>query len=136
MAKRLGKLIFGAWLVRVPLKVVRLVNDQQVPRGLHCLFRSLGRLGHPVDVGNQELIVFKRIETGLAGFNGAAAFLIKNTKQEIKTAKELDEPLVHKRVWEQDQHSFNPTAHKHSGKNQARLDGFSQTDLVCKQDPG
>ena len=75
---------------------MRLVHDQQVPRGLNRLFRSLGRLGQPVDVGNQELIVFKRIETGLAGFDGAAAFLIKNTEPEIKPAKELDEPLVHK----------------------------------------
>ena len=79
--------------------MVRLVYDEQVPRGLHCLFRSLGRLGQPVDVGNQELIVFERIETGLAGFDGAASFLIKNAEQEIKAAKEFDEPLVHKRVW-------------------------------------
>ena len=88
----INQLIFRASLVRQPLKVMRLIDDQQIPSSLARLGCALRIRGKKVDPTNHQLAIEKRIFA--TRIQGGTSLFIKNTERHLETAEHFHEPLV------------------------------------------
>jgi hypothetical protein len=62
--------------------------------------------------------------------------LIEDGGGDIESIAELACPGIAQAGGAYDQRAFNPGAFSHFGKDQARLDGFAETDSICQQHAG
>ena len=127
-------LVFGAGLVGVPVKVVGLIDDEQVPAGIEGLGGALLRGCEKAETGEDELGVEKGIGAFIVVFDGLAAIFIKETEQQVEAAEEFDKPLVQKSVWDEDQDTGGAACEVEAMQDEAGFDGLAQAHFVCKQD--
>jgi hypothetical protein len=63
-----------------------------------------------------------------------ATFFVVDVKPEIEAAKQLDKPLVHERLGNQDQNALRSAGENKAMEDQAGFNGFAQANLIGKQD--
>ena len=65
-----------------------------------------------------------------------AAFLIKQTGDQVEPAEQFDKPLVHQGLRQNDQGSFGPAGQMQAVQNETGLDGFPQADFIGEEYTG
>ena len=115
--------------------MVRLVDDEDVPIGREGLLRAALVAGEQIDTAENELIVEKGIVIRIGRLDRIAAFLVENVEPQVEPAQEFREPLVNERLGHEDQRALNPAGLDQAMKDQARFDGFPQSDFIGEQNP-
>src|SRR6188474_545975 len=112
-----------------PVQMMRLIHNQHVPSGGEGLLGSLLAVGEQGDAAKDQL----RLQEWVAVTRGLTSFLIVNVKPEIEAAQQFDEPLVNKRLGDENEDSLDSTGEDQPMKDEACLNRLAQPDLVSEK---
>ena len=123
-------------LIGVPLEMVGFVDNEQVPAG----FQGLGGAGRIFaqerQAAEHQLTVEERVDARFVEFDGLAAVLVEDAKEQVEPAPQFNKPLVDEWLGQEDQDSAGPACAMEPVQDQARLNRFTQTDFVGQKNPG
>src|SRR5687767_3464290 len=105
--KRLDQSVFRTDGLGRPRKMMRFIDDEDVPAGSDGLFDSPLARREQTDAAQYKLVIEKRIFLGIESFDGPAPLFIEDVEPEIETAKQLHEPLMDERVRHEDEHPLS-----------------------------
>ena len=125
--------VLGAGGVGRPLQVVRLVDDEQVPSGLHGLLLARRVVCKKRDAANDQLAVQKGVGCRLVALDGSAAIRVKQAEEQVEAAPHFHEPLVYERFGEQQQHPPGAAGPVEPVQDEAGFDGLSKADFIRQQ---
>ena len=109
-------LVGSAGELGCPFEVVGLVDNQEIPLGIEHLSVAVGRGSQIIETDADDLTVEKGIGIGVGSFDGLAAFLIKQTGDQVEPAEQFDKPLVHQGLRQNDQGTLGPAGQDAGGE--------------------
>ncbi len=124
-------LVAGAALLRAPIQVVGLIDDQQVEAAGQGLVLAMNVGEQPALAGQHELGALERVDAAV----GLTLVLVQQSDVQREAAQQFDQPLVGQAVGHQNQRALYPASQQQAVKNQAGFDGFAQAHFVGQQNP-
>ncbi len=124
--------VAGAAGLRMPIQVMRFVDDQQVETAGQGLFLTVTIGKQPALAGQHQLGALERIGAAV----GLALMLVEQRDGQREAAQQLHQPLVGQAVGYQNQRALYAACQQQAVEDQTCFNGLAKPHFIGQQHPG